>query len=234
MNSTDEPAPRRSELTWVLAAMLLPGAAMLGSFYLLPPAWTAPVYAVSKVLILALPLWVVRPHWRRPAWPRPADWIWGLAIGAAVGAAALALYFLALRGRPEFTAAAAAIGAKLGAAGVSTPGRFLLMAAFVSFFNSTLEEYYWRWFAYGRLRVYWGPLAAAAASSALFGVHHFVVLSKYFAGSWSLAAAFSAGTVFGGAIWCWLYQRRGTLYAAWISHLVIDLAVMAVAYDMLS
>ena len=36
----------------------------------------------------------------------------------------------------------------------------------------------------------------------------------------------------GGAMWAWLYQRTGTIYSSWISHLLIDAAILIVGYDM--
>ena len=236
-----------SEVVCILLAMLVPGGAMYLSFYALPPQWTALVYTLSKLIVIGLPLWIVwsgngrhhgrvpiRESFRRLPKPTVEDVFIGMTVGAAIGAATLAIYFGQLRGRPEFNSAAAALQEKMAAAHVTTPLRFVLVAVFISLGNSTLEEYFWRWFAFGRLRRYWRPALAAVVTCTLFGLHHFVVLSKYFPDNWILAALpLSFGTVLGGLIWCYLYQRRGTLYAAWLSHFLIDVAVMAIGYDLL-
>lgn len=231
---TDQGATRRGEVALIFAAMLAPATAMWLSFYGLPPRWTALVYTVSKLVVVILPLWIIRPKWAWPPRPNRSDLLTGLLVGGLVGAATLGVYFGLLRGRPEFHQAAEALQAKMLAAHVTTPFRFVLVAIFISVGNSTLEEYFWRWFAFGRLRRTQGTLAAALLTSLLFGLHHFVVLSKYFSSNWlAVALPLSFATVLGGLIWCWLYQNRGNLYAAWLSHFLIDIAVMVVGYDLL-
>ena len=49
------------------------------------------------------------------------------------------------------------------------------------------------------------------------------------------SAAFSVIVVafgIGGAFWAWLYHRSESLYAPWISHCLVDLAIFLVGYDM--
>ena len=38
----------------------------------------------------------------------------------------------------------------------------------------------------------------------------------------------------GGFVWAWLYDRTQSLYAPWISHLLIDAALMAIGYEMVA
>jgi membrane protease YdiL (CAAX protease family) len=51
---------------------------------------------------------------------------------------------------------------------------------------------------------------------------------------WTLAVPFAACTGVGGAFWAWLYDRTGSLYAAWFSHVLIDAGIMVVGYRMLA
>ena len=46
------------------------------------------------------------------------------------------------------------------------------------------------------------------------------------------ASAGRGGVATGGAVWAWLYERTGSLWAAWLSHLLVDTAIMAVGYDL--
>jgi hypothetical protein len=48
----------------------------------------------------------------------------------------------------------------------------------------------------------------------------------------TLVVPFSLCVAAGGAFWAWLYHRSGSLFAAWISHLQVDVAIMAVGYEM--
>jgi len=46
------------------------------------------------------------------------------------------------------------------------------------------------------------------------------------------ALPFSLCIAVGGMVWAWLYHRTHTIYSSWISHLVIDAAIMVVGYDL--
>ena len=96
-----------------------------------------------------------------------------------------------------------------------------------------MEEYYWRWFVFGWLKR-WTPLwVAIAVSSVAFMGHHIIILNKYFPGRfWTAALPFSLCVAVGGAVWAWLYHRTQSLYAAWVSHAVIDAAIFAIGFQM--
>jgi membrane protease YdiL (CAAX protease family) len=108
---------------------------------------------------------------------------------------------------------------------------FLWFALFVSFFHAALEEFYWRWFVFGLAqKVMRLPLAYLVASAA-FASHHVVVLSQFFPIAWALVLGACVGI--GGAMWCWLSYRYNSLYGAWVSHMVIDLGLMWVGWEVL-
>jgi membrane protease YdiL (CAAX protease family) len=63
--------------------------------------------------------------------------------------------------------------------------------------------------------------------------HHVVVLAVYFPGRFFTAALpLSLGIAIGGMFWCWLYERTGSIIATWVSHFLIDGAIMIVGYDL--
>src|SRR5439155_785789 len=82
------------------------------------------------------------------------------------------------------------------------------------------------------------PLGAAAALSALaFTAHHVVVLAVYFPGPTeflTVVLPFALCVGVGGAVWAWLYDRAQSLYAPWLSHLIIDAAILVVGYDLVA
>jgi len=70
-------------------------------------------------------------------------------------------------------------------------------------------------------------------SALAFTAHHVILLTVYFPGQfWTAVAPLSLAIAAGGAMWAWLYARTGALYAPWVSHAVIDLAVLAVGWDL--
>jgi membrane protease YdiL (CAAX protease family) len=114
-----------------------------------------------------------------------------------------------------------------------TAARYLLLGLFLAGIHSLMEEYYWRWFVFGELRGRVPVALAIALSSLAFMAHHVVVLAVYFPGHLVAAALpFALCVAIGGAAWAWLYQRTGTIYSCWISHLLVDTAILAVGYHM--
>jgi membrane protease YdiL (CAAX protease family) len=151
--------------------------------------------AVWKITTAAFPL-LFMLFWerRRPrlSWPRRADFLLGLGFGAAVAGGIFALYFGWLRDSPLLRSApaqAVAVLAKFGAG--QLPG-FLLVATFIALGNSLLEEYYFRWFIFGRLRAFMPLWAAIAASAVIFMAHHVILLGVYLPGQfWILTIPLS-------------------------------------------
>ena len=75
--------------------------------------------------------------------------------------------------------------------------------------------------------------ASVALSSLAFMAHHVVVLWVYLPGGWWTAVVpFSLCVAGGGAVWAWLYDRTGSLYAPWVSHLLVDAAIFLIGYDL--
>ena len=68
-------------------------------------------------------------------------------------------------------------------------------------------------------------------ASLAFASHHLVVLSEYFPPGWT--ALLGACVAVGGGVWCLMYERQRTLTGAWISHVVVDLAILWVGYRLL-
>jgi membrane protease YdiL (CAAX protease family) len=152
---------------------------------------------------------------------------------AAVGT--YVLYFGILKDTGIFAETGTKIAQWLTEFHANTPAAFFTMALFVCVLHSLLEEYYWRWFVFGRLRRYLPLGAALALSSLAFMSHHVFVLAYYLPGRfWIAAVPFSLCVAVGGIAWAWLYHRYQTLYAPWLSHLLVDAAIMVVGYDMVS
>jgi membrane protease YdiL (CAAX protease family) len=182
------------------------------------------------VLYLAL----VDPHRLRPSRPNFGGLALGLAFGLAVAGAILLLYFGVLRDILIEMGLRHQVRAKLEEFGAATPGRFLTFAVFISVAHSLLEEYYWRWFVFGRLRTLLALWPAIVVSSVGFMAHHVIVLHVYFPHNFLTAVLpFSLGVAVGGAVWAWLYARSGSLYSPWLSHLLIDAALMGLGYDLI-
>jgi membrane protease YdiL (CAAX protease family) len=204
--------------------------------------WAMHAYAATKVIQFALPVvWVwarkgVRPPLPRSGKARPKVGVRGLLFSLLTGLAIIAVLLLSWRAilaaSPAFEQAPAAVAEKVASFGIDSGAKFLLLAAFYSVIHSFLEEYYWRWFVFGRLsrRL---PLAAAVVVSALAFTSHHVLVVGHFLGSFGvLTFAVSLVVTAAGLLWAWLYHRTGHLAGPWLSHALADAGLMWIGYQM--
>lgn len=232
--------PRRRGLWWTIlgAAMTLPTVASLVYFvWLEGTAWVAPVYLAAKAIQFAGPLAVLGFLLAAAFGPaRPGRAI-GLGLGAGIAGAGFTwlAYGALFRGGEMAATAAEAITVKLADFHLDTLERYVVAALLISFVHSWLEEVYWRAFVYGRLRRLtssrWSHLVAAIG----FAAHHVVVIGVYLGDTSVLVLTLmSFPVVLGGVLWSLLYCATGNrLLAPWLSHVCLDLAIMAVGYDLI-
>ena len=248
MNQDEQPGLSPiADLVAVGAAMAFPLVTTWVYFVLLSGADSMrTVYGLSKVVQFALPVaWVLliqrRPLILTP--PRWGDLAVGLMVGGLVVAIGLAAYLAYFKSSPWLAGAPALIEAKLndmrlaapaaaGTPGLPSPARYLSFALFLSLPHSLLEEYYWRWFVFSQLKRFVALKAAIMLSSLAFMAHHVIVVDRFLDAPWPATATFSLAVAIGGAIWAGIYHRTGRLYAPWISHLLVDAAIMWIGYDL--
>ena len=194
-------------------------------------------YGGAKVLQALLPLvgwWLLRMD-RSTAAPTRGATRAGLLTGAILGGAVLAAWASPLADWSALGPVPGRVWARLVALGADTPVRFLALAMFLSVLHSWFEEYYWRWFLFGQLERRLAGWKAMALSSVAFALHHWIVLDSFLAGAhrWTATLPLTATVAAAGAVWAWLYRRYGGLRSPWVSHLLVDAALMAVGYQLI-
>ena len=195
-------------------------------------------YPAAKVIQFSLPLVFILfagsvslPDSAHPTIPRPGGLRLGMAFGCAV--ATLLVVTAQLLRDSVLIDVPSRVAHKVAEFGTATPLRYLGLAVFLSVAHSLFEEYYWRWFVHARLRQWLAFAPAAVLSSVAFAAHHLFVLDYYLPGQfWSAAVPFTLGIAVGGMFWAWLYERSGSLLGPWLSHMIVDAAIMAVGYKM--
>ena len=191
------------------------------------------LYAVVKITMLALPIvFVGRIVKLRTLFAicSPKAAFSGLMAGIIMSAAVLAVYTgLFERGflSKDF---AEAIADKIFAYGITE--YYLYFAIFLSLLHSLFEEYYWRWFVFGGLRTRLSLKSAALISSAGFSLHHFIVLYGFLPIAFVLPFGIAIGAA--GYYWCVSYERYRSVIPAWISHALVDAAIMLVVYTVIN
>ena len=221
--------------------MLLPTAAAWLYFVRLAGHESALLaYLLGKTLQFALPL-LVLVDWR-PTPPRSlvvqlrslrSEFIRWTAVSTVGAGFVVAVYSFGLDGSRLAEGIAARITPKLVDFSVSSFSSYLILALLLSFVHSFLEEYYFRWFLFGALRQRTGLSVAYCLSSLAFMAHHVIVIATYLGpGRWGLLLLLSVGVASTGGFWAWLYQRTGSLLVPWLSHVIADLAIMLIGWDL--
>ncbi|MDF1850453.1 MAG: CPBP family intramembrane metalloprotease [Verrucomicrobiales bacterium] len=219
----------------LLPALVVPLAASFFYFVVYPgTAFGNAFYVVAKLNLLLWPilatLWILREPMVDKSLPRrhKASLIQGTLFGIAVTALLV------------FLVKATPLGAVVGdnvvriserIVGLGVADYYLQFALFISFFHAALEEFYWRWFVFGnarRLMPAWGAITLAAVG---FSSHHIVVLSQFFPLGWAVFLGACVGV--GGAVWSFIYHRTNSMWGPWVSHMIIDLAIMWVGWEVL-
>ena len=212
----------------IALAIIVPAPTIgaLVSFWIAPGAIGLAVYAVCKAILYLTPALWSRFVDRQPLSASPArngGWFIGLFSGVAIGAAILVTWQL-LGDRAIDVDAFREILAKNG---LSDATRFIIAAAWLSIVNSVLEEYAFRWFITTRFEVL-APRRATILSALAFTMHHIVVLAAYLPITTTILG--SIGIFIGGIIWSWLYRRTRSIWPGWLSHALVDCAIMLIGW----
>jgi membrane protease YdiL (CAAX protease family) len=202
-----------------------------------PTAVQQGIYAAGKLLQFGFPVIFVVLIAHEPLRFR---WRWreGLIEGVLSGLAlltsvAVLWFFLSQTGSEILGSLVITASAKVTDLGIDTPVRYAAVGLFYSVVHTFLEEYYWRWFLYGRLRARTSQLTATVVSSLGFMAHHVILMSFYTGWDSPWTYVFSFAVAIGGAYWAWLYERSETLAAPWVSHFFVDVAIFSVGWALL-
>lgn len=198
------------------------------------------IFVAGKTLQFAFPAfiaafvlqkrWLVRRPNRRGLAP-------GAIFGAAVG---LLIFFVGAylikepgTFKPLVDNLREELLGRLQPLGLATPSAFILLTIFYSIVHSGLEEYYWRWFTFGRLAERLPYVPASLIANAGFMLHHVLLLGVYFGFAQPATWVCSFGVFIGGLVWQEIYRRSDSIYGAWLSHGLIDAGIFAVGFLLL-
>lgn len=235
----DKPPERRGRC-WigVTIGLLLPAAVTWGHFVgaeELPAGGRQAAYVVMQVIQFGFPvtwlLWVERER-TGFGWPRWGGGLrLGLVSGVAVAVATWLLYDELLRGTPLFSTAVGRMRDRLLGFGLDNAWRYAVFGLFYCLVHSALEEYYWRWYVFGQLRRLVARWPAIWISAFGFMLHHVVLVGTLFGWRPGVTIVLSLSVPVAGAFWAWLYDRTGSLLGPWLSHLLVDVGIILVGYD---
>ncbi len=223
-----------SQIAAIVALLLFVPAFSIGvimALFIAPGAIGNAVFTAIKVWVVIFPWWWT---WKtRPSALRLPEFDWqeikvGLGLGGLMFAAIALAYYLVGREAIDI----AALKAKALEVGIVSPYLYLAGCFYWSFVNSLIEECTWRGFVVSQCQIL-APKAIAIVLSALFfTTHHSIALYGY-THSWLVVFLGSLGVFLAGIIWAWCYSYYRSLVPGYISHILTDLAIAIVGWQLL-
>ncbi len=105
---------------------------------------------------------------------------------------------------------------------------FLLVAIYISFINSFLEEFFFRGFAFLRLKEYIGKRLAYIFSSAVFSIYHVSIIMDWF--SPFLFILLILSLFIGGLIFNFLCDKFNGIYPSWMFHMFSNFSINTIGF----
>lgn len=107
-----------------------------------------------------------------------------------------------------------------------TSNQFIWTAIYISFCNSFLEEFLFRYISFIQLSKYVKKIIAYLFSSICFSVYHIAMLGSSFPPI--LLVLSLIGLTIGGFIFDYVDDKNKSIYHSWIIHMFADFAIMTI------
>ncbi|MCZ6837166.1 MAG: type II CAAX endopeptidase family protein [Planctomycetota bacterium] len=229
-----EPVNRKLALFALLLLVPAPSLGVFLSMMFEPTQGTLigkGAYFLSKAWILALPLvWLLWVEKGKISASPPKKGGFGVAIGLGllIGVViGLAWWFVGQQYIDTDMLKAA-----VTANGIGSPLVYLgFTFGYLTFINSLLEEYVWRWFVFRQCERLVGGPAAVVCSALFFTMHHVLALKAQM--DWMPTILGSIGVFIGGAVWSWCYLKYRSVWPGYVSHLIVDAAIFGIGWYMI-
>ena len=201
------------------------------SLFIAPGIIGNSIFTAMKVWGVIFPLaWTAKHNFqalRLPKFTLPeikVGLIWGILMFGAI----ISAYFFIGQQIIDLTA----IRAKATEVGITSPRLYLAGCVYWSFINSLIEECTWRGFVVSRCKVLVPNAMAIILAALFFTTHHSIALYGY-THSWSIVLIGSLGVFIAGIVWAGLYKRYQSVVPGYISHILADLAIAFLGYQLL-
>ena len=154
---------------------------------------------------------------------RMRDVLMALVLGVGVFSVVMGAYFL-LGDYIDLSG----IRDSLTAGGGVTADNFLYVALYISFVNSLLEEFFFRGFAFLKLKEITNRKTAYIFSSVMFALYHVAMMIGWFGIGVFLIVM--AGLFAGGLIFDYLNEKSETIYTSWLVHMFANFSINTIGF----
>lgn len=132
--------------------------------------------------------------------------------------------YLLLKDVFDFSAVTSSLTDNIGVSKENFP----VVALYISFANSLLEEFFFRGFAFLTLRKAISEKTAYIFSSAAFALYHIAIMTGWF--SAGVFAITLTGLFAGGLIFNFLNSKSGNIYTSWFVHMFANFAINTIGF----
>ena len=132
--------------------------------------------------------------------------------------------YLLLKDVFDFSAVTSSLTGNIGVSKENFP----IVALYISFVNSLLEEFFFRGFAFLTLRKAVSEKTAYIFSSAVFALYHIAIMTGWF--SAGVFAITLSGLFIGGLIFNLLNSKSGNIYTSWFVHMFANFAINTIGF----
>ena len=218
----------------LLALLVLVPAGSIGTamaLYIAPGDFGQAVFSFCKVWLLALPLawffWVDNGKVSFSL-PKKQELVSGTILGLVMFAIILGAYELFGQHWIDPTD----VQTRAQEVGITSAKVYLLGAMYWTLVNSFLEEYIWRWFVGGKCQILIPGYGSVFLCALLFTLHHIIALAAY-TQDFLVVVLGSLGVFLAGVVWSWCYLTYRSIWSCYVSHLLADLAIAIVGWQLL-
>ena len=229
--SIDSNRQQHLALLGLILVSIAPTVSVVTGFALKAGVVAIVVFVFTKIWIFGLPaFWHLRidknPFSRSPA----LNGGWGVSAGLGIAMSVVIVFAYFLLG--ESLLSANDLKEILDPFGLTTPWKLMLAILFWVFINSVLEEFVFRWFITSKIeQLVSGKWLPILLSAGVFTVHHTIALWFFIDPLGNFLA--SLGVFIGGVIFSWIYIEYRSIWVAWVAHAIADVAVFAIAWQMI-
>ena len=149
--------------------------------------------------------------------------LFAFLLGGIIYAVILGAYFL-FRNIFDFSALTKSLGETTGVNG----SNFIWVAIYISFVNSLLEEFFFRGFAFLRLKTILSKRFAYIFSSLAFALYHIAMMIGWFGIPVILISL--AGLFAGGMIFNRFDDDKNSIYLSWLVHMFANFSINTIGF----
>jgi uncharacterized protein len=204
---------------------------VIASLYIAPGVIGNSVFTAVKIWGVAFPLlWTLKCDRQKLRLPK---FRWReVQVGLGLGIIMFSAIILAYYSVGQQVINLADIRTKATEVGITSPFLYFTGCIYWSLINSLVEELTWRGFVVPKCQMFVSRKSAVILAALFFTIHHSIALYAY-THNWLIVFLGSLGVFIAGVVWAWCYSYYKSVIPGYVSHILADLAIAIVGYQLL-